>query len=202
MIQFFMPMIPPTVTAQEKDIGKNRKTGKAFLHNTDEIKEAKKKLTAYLWQHRPEKPYQGGVRLIVKWCFPRGKHRDGEYRTTKPDTDNLEKLLKDCMTRCGFWKDDAQVASEICEKFWAEITGIWIHIEELGEREMMPDKLIAIKGFRIPETCISCPMQFGGWCGVAPPEVDERVAETVEEAWQQKRPQWCPLIEVEAARNA
>lgn len=131
MTQFFMPMIPPTVTAQEKDIGKNRKTGKAFLHDTDEIREAKKKLTAHLWKHRPEKPYQCGVRLIVKWCFPRGKHRDGEYRTTKPDTDNLQKLLKDCMTRCGFWKDDAQVASEICEKFWAEIPGIWIHIEEL-----------------------------------------------------------------------
>lgn len=55
----------------------------------------------------------------------------GEYRITKPDTDNLQKLLKDCMTRCGFWKDDAQVASELCEKFWAEIPGIFIHIEEL-----------------------------------------------------------------------
>ena len=135
MTQFFMPMIPPTVTAQEKDIGKNRKTGKAFLHDTDEIKDAKKKLTAYLWQHRPAEPYRNGVRLIVKWCFPRGRHRDGEYRTTKPDTDNLQKLLKDCMTRCGFWKDDAQVASEICEKFWAEIPGIWIRTEELEVRE-------------------------------------------------------------------
>ena len=61
----------------------------------------------------------------------------------------------------------------------------------------MPEKLIAIKGFQIPETCISCPMQFGGWCGVAPSEVDERVAETVDEAWRQKRPEWCPLVEVE-----
>ena len=33
---------------------------------------------------------------------------DGEYRTTKPDTDNLQKLLKDCMTATGFWTDDAQ----------------------------------------------------------------------------------------------
>lgn len=131
MIQFFMPMIPPTVTAQEKDIGRNRKTGKAYLHDTPGISEAKKMLTAHLWQHRPVKPYACGVRLIVKWCFPRGKHRDGEYKTTKPDTDNLEKILKDCMTRCGFWKDDAQVASEIVEKFWAEITGIWIRVEEL-----------------------------------------------------------------------
>lgn len=66
-------------------------------------------------------------------CFPRGGHRDGEYRITKPDTDNLQKLLKDCMTDVGFWEDDAQVASEICEKFWAEVPGIYICAEEIRE---------------------------------------------------------------------
>ena len=60
-----------------------------------------------------------------------GRQNVWEYRTTKPDTDNLQKLLKDCMTDVGFWKDDAQVASEICEKFWAEIPGIWIRVEEI-----------------------------------------------------------------------
>lgn len=61
----------------------------------------------------------------------------------------------------------------------------------------MSERLIAVKGFRMPETCIECVMQFGGWCGVSPPEVDERVAETVDEAWKQKRPAWCPLVEIE-----
>lgn len=50
---------------------------------------------------------------------------------SKPDTDNLQKLLKDCMTAVGFWKDDALVASELCEKFWAQIPGIFIKIEVL-----------------------------------------------------------------------
>ena len=35
------------------------------------------------------------------------------------------------MTKCGFWRDDALVASEITEKFWADVPGIWIRIEEL-----------------------------------------------------------------------
>ena len=65
---------------------------------------------------------------MCRWCFPKGRHRDGEYRVTRPDTDNLQKLLKDCMTQAGFWKDDAQVASELCEKFWAETPGIYIRI--------------------------------------------------------------------------
>ncbi len=69
---------------------------------------------------------------MTKWCFPlTGKHRDGEYKTSRPDTDNLQKLLKDVMTDLGYWKDDAQVASEITEKFWAKIPGIYIAIEEL-----------------------------------------------------------------------
>ncbi len=77
---------------------------------------------------------EGPVRMSVKWCFPRsGSHRDGEYRTSKPDTDNLQKLLKDCMTAVGFWKDDAQVASEIVEKFWAEIPGIYVCVEQIGQ---------------------------------------------------------------------
>lgn len=69
--------------------------------------------------------------MVVKWCFPCGDHRDGEYRITKPDTDNLQKMLKDVMTDLHFWKDDAQVASEICEKFWAERPGIYIRIENI-----------------------------------------------------------------------
>lgn len=35
------------------------------------------------------------------------------------------------MTATGFWTDDALVASEIVEKFWAQQPGIFIRIEEL-----------------------------------------------------------------------
>lgn len=48
-----------------------------------------------------------------------------------PETPLCAKLLKDCMTAVGFWKDDAQVASEICEKFWAEVPGIYVCAEEI-----------------------------------------------------------------------
>ena len=106
--------------------------GKPVFYMPPELKIAKQKLTAHLGQHVPEQAYTGGVRLIVRWLFPRGTHRDGEYKTSRPDTDNLQKLLKDCMTVVGFWWDDAQVASEIVEKFWAELPGIYICMEELA----------------------------------------------------------------------
>lgn len=129
-MEIFMAMIPPTITHQEKKV--HVVNGRPRFYEPDELKEARQKLTAYLGQHVPEEPYQGGIQLIVKWCFQtKGRHKDGEYRITKPDTDNLQKLLKDCMTSVGFWSDDAQVASEIVEKFWAEIPGIYIRVTEL-----------------------------------------------------------------------
>ena len=127
--EFFMPMKPPTCTHQEKQVNWKTKT----FYEPAELKAARTKLMAHLGQHVPEKKYTGGVRLITKWCFPiTGKHQDGEYKTTKPDTDNLQKMLKDCMTDVGFWTDDALVASEIIEKFWAARPGIYICIEEVG----------------------------------------------------------------------
>ena len=33
---------------------------------------------------------------------------------------------------CNFWKDDALVASEVVEKFWGNITGIFIRVEDLS----------------------------------------------------------------------
>lgn len=62
-------------------------------------------------------------------------HRDGEWKTTKPDTDNMIKLLKDCMTRTGFWVDDAQVCSEITEKFWGDVSGIYVMVEQLEQEQ-------------------------------------------------------------------
>ena len=35
------------------------------------------------------------------------------------------------MTRLGFWHDDAQVASEVAEKFWADVPGVFIFVEAL-----------------------------------------------------------------------
>ena len=130
MIEFFMPMVPPTVTAQEHKV--MIRNGRPVFYDPPELKAARQKLMGILAKHKPAERYSGPVRLIVKWLFPVvGSHEDGDWKTTKPDTDNLQKLLKDCMTDCGFWEDDALVVSEFVEKFWSNIPGIWIRIEEL-----------------------------------------------------------------------
>lgn len=127
--KFFMAMNPPTKTYQQKKI--RVVNNKPVLYEPPELKEVRVKLTAYLSKHIPDKKYTSAVRLIVKWCFPiSGKHKHGDYRITKPDTDNLQKMLKDIMTELNYWEDDALVASEIIEKFWSETPGIYISITD------------------------------------------------------------------------
>lgn len=108
------------------------KSGKPVVYDPAELKEARAKFETYLSTYAPKEKIKGGVRLLTKWCFPiTGKHYNGEYKTTKPDTDNLIKLLKDVMTKLGFWKDDALVCSEITEKFYADVPGLYVEIYEL-----------------------------------------------------------------------
>ena len=132
-LQFFMPMKPPTKTYQEKRLGVDKK-GKPFTYPDAELKAVRQKLMAHLGQHAPKKPFEGAIQFIAKWCFPiTGKHLPGEWKTSKPDTDNLQKMLKDCMTATGYWKDDAQVASEVVQKFYCDVPGIFIVVEKIQE---------------------------------------------------------------------
>ena len=132
-MEFFIAMKPPTATAQERKVRVIK--NKPVFFDPEPVKEARSLLNGHLISHKPKEPLTGAVSLRVIWLFPKGKsHKNGEWRTTRPDTDNLQKLLKDCMTRCGFWKDDAQVVREVVEKRWSdEPTGIYIEIDELPQ---------------------------------------------------------------------
>lgn len=132
MHSFFMPMKKvPTVTHQQKRV-KVVGDDEFVFYEPEALKAARAKLMAHLGQHVPDKRYTGAVRVMVKWCFPiSAKHQDGEYKSTRPDIDNSQKLLFDCMTDLGFWKDDALIVSLIAEKFWAKMPGIYIRIEEI-----------------------------------------------------------------------
>ena len=130
-VEFFMVMKnPPTTTHQQKQV--RVINGKPMFYEPDDLKSARAKLMAHLGQYVPEKKYINSIRVYVKWCFPvTGKHTDGKYKYTKPDIDNSQKLVFDCMTDLGYWKDDSLVVSLIAEKFWADMPGIYIKIEEV-----------------------------------------------------------------------
>ena len=138
VVKFFLPMVPPTVTQQEHKVMVNRKSGRVQFYDPPELRAARAKLTDRVGKHAPADPLQGPLQLVTKWIWP--MEQDGqlslpgtEYRwkTSKPDTDNLIKMLKDCMTRTGFWEDDAQVVSEVTQKFYGPKPGIYIEVVSL-----------------------------------------------------------------------
>ena len=131
-LDFFMPMVPPRATHQMKQW--TVRDGKPAPYEPAEVKAARSKLLAHLGQHRPEAPLEGPVELEVLWLFPaNGRHGDMTPKVTRPDTDNLQKLLKDCMTALKFWKDDAQVYCETVMKYWADEPGIAVRVTDMRD---------------------------------------------------------------------
>jgi Holliday junction resolvase RusA-like endonuclease len=127
MIEFFLPMIPPTATAQGHEV--NCRGRKPVFYDPVEVKEMKAKFLAVVAPYHPDYPLEGPIRLTTKWIWP---GNDVQYKITKPDTDNSLKAFKDALTKNGYWHDDAQVASEITEKFWGPQPGIYVRIEALS----------------------------------------------------------------------
>jgi Holliday junction resolvase RusA-like endonuclease len=134
MNNFILKCDPPITTTQEKKVAIIY--GKPRFYEPKRLKEAKQLLISLLKGQAPQEKFEGALQLHVVWKFPKNKsHKHNEWRITKPDTDNLQKMLKDCMTKTGYWKDDSQVVKEIVEKLWVnnEDEGIEISIEQLDK---------------------------------------------------------------------
>ena len=126
-----LKMDPPTATSQENKVA--FVGGKMMHYKSKGAKETFKVLTKALKPYVPEEPMDGPIRLVVLWRFPKGKsHKHNEWKTSKPDTDNLQKALKDVMTRLGFWVDDSRVCGELVAKIWSDDPGITIQYEQMG----------------------------------------------------------------------
>lgn len=130
-MHIFIPLEKiPSATHQMKKIAVQH--GKPHTYEPPAVRETRARFMAYFIKCRPEEPLEGPVCLVTKWIYPPTKQHPAQtWKVTKPDTDNLVKMLKDVLTVLGFWKDDAQVASETIQKFYAKQSGIYVQIEKL-----------------------------------------------------------------------
>lgn len=137
-IQFFLPMEKvPTMTHQQHKI--STRGSRPILYKPQELKEIESMFISKLGPYAPKEKMEGAISLFVMWLFPtKDVDLDGHLKETKPDTDNLDKMLKDCMSKVGFWKDDAQVAIEHIEKRYALNSGIFIRVEKVLNEDICP----------------------------------------------------------------
>lgn len=87
-----------------------------------------------LHPHAPDKPSEAPIRLFITFYFDvKDKKKWWKWKTSVPDVDNYAKAFIDQMTRCGFWKDDSQIADLRLIKVWSEEACIYVEWEELKD---------------------------------------------------------------------
>ena len=118
----------PKTTAQQKKFSTKTKT----FYKTSKIKQSEYLLARALSGKQPRKTYDTPIELSVTWLFPHTKKsKDGERKATRPDLDNLQKLLQDIMCKLGYYKDDSLITDLTLKKRWHRHSGLIIEINEV-----------------------------------------------------------------------
>lgn len=118
----------PKTTAQQKKFSTKTKT----FYKTSKIKQSEYLLARALSGRQPRKTYDTPIELSVTWLFPHTKKsKDGERKGTRPDLDNLQKLLQDIMCKLGYYKDDSLITDLKVKKRWHRHSGLIIEINEV-----------------------------------------------------------------------
>lgn len=119
--------LPPTATAQQKGVRIVR--GKPIFYQKANVAKAERDLLRRLAPFRPDRPLEGAIEIEVRFVFEASFPGMIRRKVTRPDLDNLLKLLLDCMTSLGFWHDDSQVSALRASKWEAAPGGAAILIE-------------------------------------------------------------------------
>lgn len=138
-MRFILNCIPPKHTAQASNRILKTKDGRFFVGkmSSSNAKQTQNELMWLLSPHKPPKPFGEPIRLEVKWVYPFRKTEPKKNRieglpcTTRPDCDNLCKLLLDIMTRLGFWVDDSIIYDLHFTKVYSDNPHIEINIEKV-----------------------------------------------------------------------
>lgn len=141
MISFVLNTIP-TAQARARHGVVN---GRSMTYKSGPQRAAERTLDALLAPHAPKEPMTRAVVLEFRAVFPPAKSTSKKDRaamlrgllhhTKKPDLDNVEKQLKDAMTRLQFWHDDRQVVMCIKKKVYGPV-GRWeVCVREVAEGE-------------------------------------------------------------------
>ena len=123
-----------TVIGTPKALKRHRHTKKGFTY--DPSFQDKKQFSLQANIMKPDRPLEGALKVNLKFYFQRPKNHyrsgkfskllkpniSGNYKTNKPDLDNLVKLVLDSLQGCGFYRDDSQVVSIVADKYYCELS--------------------------------------------------------------------------------
>ena len=134
--QIFIPCVPPKATHQGSAMILRRRDGTPFVGKASNSAgaKAKKTLLTLLLCHAPKRSFEGPTEVEVKLVFPWRKSEPKKNRAlgimpmvTKPDLDNLSKMIVDSMADANWFSGgDQQVHLLTLSKWWGDEVGITI----------------------------------------------------------------------------
>ena len=142
----FFPLTSFFVSMKPKAKARPRFTRKGFAYTPSSTASAEKTISLIAKQVFKKEPTKKPVKLVLKFYFQTPKSWTRKKRklvledlngfhSSKPDLDNLSKLVKDSLNGIIF-HDDAVVACMYCEKRYDDnIEGIAIEVYEYGNHD-------------------------------------------------------------------
>lgn len=135
-IHFHLPIVPPRTTSQTKRLvimgGKPR-----FFPKKEHLA-AENDLLTLCSPYAPGTPLSGPISLRVEFVFPWRTNETIRRRqmgripcNTRPDCDNLVKLVSDVLGKLRFYGDDGQIADLRVTKSWGDRVGITVAIDPM-----------------------------------------------------------------------
>lgn len=131
-----IPGDPPTITSQMKRL--RVVNGVPMFYHSKQYKEQERRIIHHLAVYAPDEPSAFPVSVSIRFLFAHRKSDSNLFKTvsmfvpkdTRPDVDNMTKFILDCMTKAGYWRDDAQVSRLSVTKRWAVDPMTVINVEE------------------------------------------------------------------------
>lgn len=146
IIQFTVPGEPEGMQRPRAGFRQGR-GGKKFIqmYSPKESVAYKQKIALFARSRRPDKPFEGPIRVDVIAYLARPQYLQTPkspahaiWCTQKPDRDNIDKAVLDAITEAGgFWHDDKQVCCGGVAKCYVAIgcqPGLVIKVSRLPER--------------------------------------------------------------------
>jgi len=121
IVNIRVPIEPPPTHQAALRILKNKSTGSMFVGKMSKSNAVQwmKSFQAWLVKWRPAEPIGGPLRVSVNFGYaPLEKHKRKhggatviEAKITRPDCDNLVKMVLDCLVKSGYIVDDSNVTA-------------------------------------------------------------------------------------------
>lgn len=132
-------MIPTKATHQSSLRIMKSKSGRMFVGKfaKSSINAWIKEFELHILKHKPTNPWDGPVSVYIEFRFPWNKSAPKKYlnreewKTTRPDLDNMEKVILDSLTRTGFIVDDSIICYKTTSKKHSNNPGITIKLTQI-----------------------------------------------------------------------